>query len=84
MDDFCRRYASYIQFLSEQSHNFKSSQIEANYDDYQERQVRPINATIFYYFFGLSRQNKWVLQWLLSAANYPNERVRKAYMRFFF
>jgi hypothetical protein len=72
-----------IEVLIADSHNDLSPKIEANYDDFAEKTVRPINSTIFYYFFSGDRRRKSVAQWLLSAARYPNQRVRKAYMRFF-
>jgi hypothetical protein len=80
---FCENYASMIEHLIDESHNFRSPKIEANYDDFTEKTVRPINATIFYYFFSADRRRKTVAQWLLSAIRYPNDRVRRAYMRFF-
>ena len=81
--DFAREYANLIQILIEDSHNDRSPKIEANYDDFAERTVRPINATIFYYFFSADRRRRTIAQWLLSAVRYPNERVRRAYMSFF-
>lgn len=45
--------------------------------------MRPINATVFYYFFSAGRMGKTWAQWLLSAVRYPNEKVKRAYMRFF-
>jgi ubiquinone/menaquinone biosynthesis C-methylase UbiE len=81
--EFCRQYANMIEVLIEDSHNDRSPKIEANYDDYAEKTVRPINATIFYYFFSADHRRRTIAQWLLSAARYPNERVRRAYMHFF-
>jgi len=81
--EFCREYASMIEVLVEDSHNDRSPKIEANYDDFGEKTVRPINATIFYYFFSADRRKRTIAQWLLSAVRYPNERVRRAYMHFF-
>ena len=65
------------------SHGMKCPKIEANYDDYGEKTIRPLNATIFYYFFSANRSGKNFAQWMLAAARYPNDRVRRAYMRFF-
>lgn len=72
-----------IEGLIDESHNNRSPKIEANYDDFAERTVRPLNATIFYYFFSADKRRKTIAQWLLSAIRYPNLKVRKAYMRFF-
>jgi len=72
-----------IEVLIEDSHNNRSPKIEANYDDFAERTIRPFNATIFYYFFSADRRKRTLAQWLLSAVRYPNDRVRRAYMRFF-
>ena len=83
LNDFAKNYAYMIESLIEDSHNNSCPKVEANYDDYQERTVRPINATIFYYFFQGSAASKTMAQWLLAAARYPNQRVRRAYTRFF-
>lgn len=83
LKEFCDYYALLIEHLIEDSHHFKSPKIEANYDDYQQRTVRPINATIFYYFFSLDKRKRILGAWLLGAIRYPNDRVRRAYMRFF-
>ena len=83
LKEFCREYANVIEILIDDSHNDRSPKIEANYDDFSERTVRPFNATIFYYFFSADRRKRTVAQWLLSAVRYPNDRVRRAYMRFF-
>ena len=72
-----------IEILVQDSHNDLSPKIEANYDDFAERTIRPFNATIFYYFFSADRRKRTIAQWLLSAVRYPNDRVRRAYMRFF-
>jgi hypothetical protein len=72
-----------IELLIEDSFNDRSPKIEANYDDFAERTVRPFNATLFYYFFSADRRRRSVAQWLLSAVRYPNDKVRRAYMRFF-
>lgn len=81
--NFCREYAAFIELMVEDSHSGKCPKIEANYDSFSEQTVRPINATIFYYFFSADRSRKSVAQWLLAAFRYPNERVKRAYMRFF-
>lgn len=76
-------YADLVEHLIELSHNSRAPHIEANYDDFGERTVRPLNATIFYYFFSADRAGKRLAKLLLSAARYPNDRVRRAYMNFF-
>jgi len=81
--DFSREYAALIESMIDFSHNMKCPKIEANYDDFDTKTVRPLNATIFYYFFSANRSGKMFAQWMLASARYPNERVRKAYMRFF-
>jgi hypothetical protein len=81
--EFCNRYAVYIDYLVDKSHNFKSPKIEANYDDWSEKTVRPVNSTIFYYFYSMDKAKRNVASWLLAAANYPNQHMRAAYMKFF-
>lgn len=81
--EFCIEYSNMIEILIEDSHNDRSPKIEANYDDFGEKTIRPFNATIFYYFFSADRRKRTIAQWLLSAVRYPNDRIRRAYMRFF-
>ena len=81
--DFCRHYAELMDILIQSSHNFRCPKIEANYDEYQESTITPISATIFYYFFNSNRKGKTWAQWMLSTVRYPNDRMRRAYMRFF-
>jgi hypothetical protein len=83
LDNFCEEYARIIEYAIDSSHNFKSPKIRANYDDFEEAQIRPLNSTIFYYFFSTDRVKRNFAQWLLASARYPNEKVRRAYMRFF-
>ena len=83
LEQFCRDYAMLIENLVEDSHNGRSPKIEANYDDYAERTSRPLNATIFYYFFSADRRRRTIAAWLLSTVRYPNEKLRRAYLRFF-
>lgn len=80
---FCEEYSRLIEHNVYLSHNCSSPHIEANYDDYQEKTVRPFNATIFYYFFAGDRRGRTIAQYLLSAIRYPNDKVRRAYMRMF-
>ena len=53
-------YALMIEDLIIESNNGLSPNIEANYDDFREKTIRPLNATIFYYFFSGSRSRKTV------------------------
>lgn len=81
--EFARSYAGLIESMISYSHNMKCPKIEANYDDFGTKTVRPLNATIFYYFFSANRSGKSWAQWMLSAVRYPNDKTRRAYMRFF-
>ena len=83
MGDYAKEYSRLVSQLIESSHNYKSPKIEANYDDFSEQRIKPLNATIFYYFFGTNRAGKSWAQWMLSSARYPNDKFRRAYMRFF-
>jgi hypothetical protein len=81
--EFAHKYALLIETMTECSHQGKCPKIKANYDDYGSKTINPLNATIFYYFFGADRAGRTWAQWMLASARYPNERVRRAYMRFF-
>ena len=81
--EFAFEYSRLIEAMIDASHNFSSPKIDANYTDFQEKSLKPVNATVFYYFFSTNRMGKTLAQWLLSSARYPNERLRRAYMRFF-
>jgi len=81
--DFAKEYSVLIEAMTHKSHNNKCPKIEANYDDYAERTIHPFNATIFYYFFSADRSGRSMAQWMLSAVRFPNDRMRRAYMRFF-
>lgn len=83
METFAQEYCRLIEAMIEDSNNYKSPKIQANYDDFGDQTVRPLNSTIFYYFFSADRTKRTIAQWLLSTVRYPNERVRRAYMRFF-
>ena len=72
-----------IEAMIEQSHNYKCPKIQANYDDFGDQTIRPLNSTLFYYFFSADRTKRSIAQWLLSTVRYPNEKIRRAYMRFF-
>jgi len=80
---FAKHYASFVEHHIDESNNFSCPKIEANYDDHGQQTIRPLNATIFYYFFSANRSGKTFAQWMLAAARYPNDKVRRAYMRFF-
>lgn len=58
LDRFCEEYAKIIEYQVESSNNFKCPKIRANYDDYEENVIRPLNSTIFYYFFSADRSRK--------------------------
>lgn len=81
--EFAYEYARIIDAIVDSSHNYRCPKIDANYDDFQQKTVMPVNATVFYYFFSSNRQGKTFAQWILSTVRYPNERMRRAYMRFF-
>merc|ERR1711865_740118 len=83
MEHFCVEYCKVLEGMIEQSHNYKCPKIHANYDDMGDETVRPLNSTIFYYFFSADRTRRSIAQWMLSSVRYPNEKVRRAYMRFF-
>ena len=83
MSEFAKSYAQMIEAQINTSFAWRCPKIEANYDDFGEKTIRPLNATIFYYFFSANRMSKTWAQWMLSAVRYPNDRVRRAYMRFF-
>lgn len=83
LDSFCVEYVKLIEALIDQSHNYKCPKIQANYDSYGESTIRPLNSTVFFFFFSADRYKRTVAQWLLSTVRYPNEKVRRAYMRFF-
>ena len=83
MSEYAKEYARVVDELVISSHSGKCPKIEANYDDFGEQRIKPLNSTIFYYFFGANRQGRSWAQWMLSSARYPNEKVRRAYMRFF-
>jgi hypothetical protein len=69
--------------LINESHGGLSPKISANYDEYQEQTIKPINATFFYYFFSAEKGKRAFAKWMLSTFSYPNEKVRMAYMRYF-
>ena len=72
LHEFCTNYAYLIEMNIGESHNGRSPKIDANYDDFSEKTIRPINSTIFYYFFSMDSRKKTIAQWLLSAVRFPN------------
>lgn len=83
LKDFSRIYARSLRGEVDLSYNYVCPKIDANYDEYGERNVNPINATVFYYFFSAHKMKRKWAQVILSAARYPNEKIRRAYLRFF-
>ena len=47
LDAFCEEYCRCIEFQIDKSHDFKSPKIRANYDDFEEATIRPMNSVIF-------------------------------------
>ena len=83
LKDWSKSYSKLIEATTRSSHNWRCHKIDANYDDFGEQTIRPLNATIFFYFFSANRSGKTWAQWMLSSVRYPNDRMRRAYMRFF-
>ena len=81
--EFSKSYSQLMGATTQSSHSYRCPKIEANYDDFGEQTIRPLNATIFFYFFSANRSGKTWAQWMLSSVRYPNDRMRRAYMRFF-
>ena len=83
MDEWCKHYCMLIEATIQSSYNYMSPKIAANYDDYGDSTVKPLNSTIFYFFFSADRTQRTIAQWLLATARFPNVRLKRAYMRFF-
>ena len=83
LKEWSKYYSRLIEGTTKSSHNWRCHKIDANYDDFSEQTIRPLNATIFFYFFSANRSGKTWAQWMLSTVRYPNDRMRRAYMRFF-
>lgn len=81
--EFAASYAQLIEVMTESSHSFKCPKIEASYLKHGEDTIKPFNASVFFFFFQGSRFGKSWAQWMLSAARYPNEKMRRAYMGMF-
>ncbi len=65
------------------SYNFRSPKIEANYDDFGEKTVKPFNAYVLYFLLRSDRLARFIGQMLLAAARYPSQKVRRAYSQAF-
>ena len=83
LEEFAEAYTSMIEAQIEVSNNHRCPKIQANYDDYGTETIRPLNSAVFYYFFSASRARRGLAQWMLASARYPNQKVRRAYMKFF-
>lgn len=81
--EFSLAYAAALREEIALSYQYNCPQIDANYDDYGEKKTQPINAAVFYYFISANRTRRKLAQVILSAARYPNEKLRRAYLRFF-
>jgi len=81
--EFAANYADLIDVMCDSSHNWVCPKIDANYDHYDAMRVQPVNATIFYYFFSASKMGRTWAQMILASGRYPNEKIRRAYTRFF-
>ena len=60
LDTFCIEYVKVIEALIDQSHNYKCPKIHANYDDMGEQTIRPLNSTVFYFFFSADKYKRSV------------------------
>ena len=65
------------------SFNYRSPKIEANYDEYGEKTMKPFNAYILYFLLRSDKIARFIGQLLLSAAQYPSERIKRAYSQAF-
>ena len=83
MREFAESYAALIEIMTDNSHQGKCPKIEANYDESQLGTVNPLNASIFYLFFNTSRASRNWATWMIAASRFPNDRMRRAYMRMF-
>lgn len=84
LKQFSSIYAESLRNQVQVSHNFLCPQIDANYyDEYEKRSASPVSSSVFYFFFSANRARRQFAQVILSAARYPNDKIRRAYMRFF-
>ena len=51
LEDFCVEYSKLIEVSIERSNNYRCPKIQANYDSTGDATIKPLNSTIFYYFF---------------------------------
>ena len=56
--EFSEYYSELMKQTTDSSHNYRCHKIDANYDDFSEQTIRPLNATIFFYFFSANRSGK--------------------------
>ena len=70
-------------FVTAKSYNFREPKIEANYDDFGEKTIKPFNAYVMYFLLRGDKFARFIGQLILSAARYPSEKIRKAYMSSF-
>ena len=68
LDQWCVEYSVMVQDLIERSNNYKCPKILANYNKQSENTIRPINATIFYFFFSANKVQRMLAQMLLDSA----------------
>lgn len=69
--EFSQAYSRLVNAHTQSSHNYRCHKIDANYDDFGEQTIKPLNATIFFYFFSANRSGKTWAQWMLSSASRP-------------
>ena len=81
--ELSERYNDMVNHLVENSHNNRCPKIDANYEDYEYRNVNPMTGNVFYYFFSANRLRRNLASMMVSAARYPNEKIKRAYLRFF-
>jgi hypothetical protein len=58
LKEFSRAYSRLMRAHTDSSHNYRCPKIDANYDDFGEQTIKPLNATIFFYFFSANRSGK--------------------------
>jgi len=80
--EFSERYSSSLVEHVKKSHNNLCPKIDANYDDFEYKTVNPITSQVFYMFFSANRVSRGLSSMFLAAARFPNEKIRRAYLRF--
>uniref|UniRef100_A0A7S3FZ57 Uncharacterized protein n=1 Tax=Strombidium rassoulzadegani TaxID=1082188 RepID=A0A7S3FZ57_9SPIT len=83
LENFCMLYSEQIEFQVTKSHNGLSPHIAANYGAYEEETIKPLNGVFMYLFFSATRGHKLLAKFLLTTFQFPNEALRRAYLRFF-